>query len=175
MADALALGSKAGAWSLAGLAEEAEFNRHVETAATAIADRFALKVHLNIVARRRAFADWIGRACAEEKRPPDYRTFIAVCAGLIGALARQRVVGYSAMLRHPSDRMVETLVKYGNEATALAVGAAVYSLAVADLTGNAPGEPLAALVIESAAANLRRHPEAALRFRELLKLSTPWL
>jgi hypothetical protein len=160
---------------LAGLADEADFNRVIEDAAAAIADRFALKVHLNIVARRRAYADWIDRVCAEEKHKADHRALIAICAGLIEALGRRRVVGYSAMLRHPANRMAEAIVKYGSEVTALAIGAAIYARAVEGLTGEDPGEPLPALLVENAAANLRRHPEAAAKFRELLRLSTPWM
>ena len=174
MAEALAPDAGTRVWSLAALTDEDEFNRHVETAATAIADRFAVKVHLNIVARRRAFSDWIGRLRAVDGHPRDYRAFVAVCAELIGALGSRRVVSYSAMLRHPADRMVDVVLRYGNEVTALAVGAAIYATAVDGLTGAPPGEPLPARVVENAAANLRRHPETALRFRELLKLSTPW-
>jgi hypothetical protein len=70
--------------------------------------------------------------------------------------------------------MLGTILAYGNEVTALAAGAAVYALAVEDLTGTSPAEPLPALVVENAAAGLRKHPEAALRFRELLRLTTPW-
>ena len=174
MPDAIALDADQRRWSLAALADEAEFDRHVETAATKIADRFTLKVHLNVAARREAFGDWLDRVRSEDRRPIDYRAFVAVCAGLISALAARRVVSYSAMIRDPRDRTADTVLKYPNEVTALAVGAAVYALAVEDLTGDNPAEPLSALVVENAAASLKRHPEAALRFREFLKLSTPW-
>jgi hypothetical protein len=174
MSDAIALDAGARAWSLAALAEEAEFDRHLEAAATAIADRFTLKVHIDIEARRDAFADWIQRVRAADRRPLDYRAFVAVCAGMIAALAAHRVVSYSAMTGGPLDGTMAVLLKYGTEATALVAGAAVYALAIEDLTGASPAEPLPALVVENAAANLRKHPEAALRFRELLRLSTPW-
>lgn len=174
MTEAIALDAGTRAWALAALAEEAEFDRHVETVATAIADRFTLKVHVNIAAHRAAFADWIARVRAEDGRPIDHRAFVAISAGMVAALAGHRVVGYSAMIRGPSDVMVGILLKFGNEVTALAAGAAVYALAIEDLTGTSPADPLPPIVIESAAANLRKHPEAALRFRELLSLSTPW-
>jgi hypothetical protein len=174
MSEAIALDAGARAWSLAALAEEAEFDRHLEAAATAIADRFTLKVHINVEARRDAFADWIDRVRAADRRPLDYRAFVAVCAGMIAALAAHRVVSYSAMTGGPPDGTIGTILRHGNEVTALAAGASVYSLAVEDLTGTPPAAPLPALVVENAAANLRKHPEAALRFRELLRLSTPW-
>lgn len=163
-------------WSLAALAEEAEFDRHVEAAATTIADAFALKVHVNVAERRRAFADWIARVRAVDRRPPDYRTFVAVCASLVAALAARRAVGFTAMTGDPSAPALAVILKYGNEVTALAVGAGVYSAAVAHLVDPVPREPLPAMVIENAAASLRRHPDdAALRFRELLGLPTPWV
>lgn len=174
MTEAIALDAGTRAWGLAALAEEPEFDRHIEAVATAIADRFTLKVHVNVAARRAAFADWIDRVSADGRRPLDHRAFVAVCAGLIAALAAHRVVGYSAMIRDPSDVMVGILLKFGNEVTALAAGAAVYALAIEDLTGNSPADPLPPMVVENATANLRKHPEAALRFRELLRLSTPW-
>jgi hypothetical protein len=174
MTEAIAIDAGSRAWGLAALAEETEFDRHVESVATAIADRFALKVHVNVAARRAAFADWIDRVRVEDRRPVDHRAFVSVSAGMIAALAAQRVVGYSAMIRHRSDVMVGTLLKFGNEVTALAAGAAVYALAIEDMTGTRPADPLPPMVVENAAANLRKHPEAALRFRELLRLSTPW-
>ena len=174
MRDAIDLDGSERSWSLAALAERAEFDRHIETAATAIADRFALKVHINVAARDAAFADWIDRVRAEDRPRLDHRTFVAICAALIAALAARRVVSYSGLIGDPSDGMLATILAYGNEVTALAAGAAVYALAVEDLTGTSPAEPLPALVVENAAANLRKHPEAALRFRELLRLTTPW-
>lgn len=174
MRDAIDLDGSERPWSLAALAERAAFDRHIETTATAIADRFALKVHINVAARDAAFADWIDRVRAENRRRLDYRSFVAVCAGLIAALAARRVVSYSALVVDPADGLLGTILAYGNEVTALSAGAAVYALAVEDLTGTSPAEPLRALLVESAAASLRKHPEAALRFRELLRLTTPW-
>lgn len=174
MRDAIDLDRSERPWRLAAFAERAEFDRHIETAATAIADRFTLKVHINVAARDAAFDDWIDRVRAESKPRPGYRGFVAVCAGLIAAIAAQRVVSYSALVGDQSAGMARTILTYGNEVTALAAGAAVYALAVEDLTGTIPAEPLPAMVVESAAASLRKHPEAALRFRELLRLTTPW-
>ena len=174
MRDAIDLDAAERPWSLAALAERAEFDRHIETVATAIADRFTLKVHINIAARDAAFADWIERVRAENRPRLDHRSFVAVCAGLIAALAARRIVSYSGLIGDRSAGMLGTILAYGNEVTALAAGAAVYALAVEDLTGTSPAEPLPALVVENAAAGLRKHPEAALRFRELLRLTTPW-
>jgi hypothetical protein len=168
MRDGIDLDAGERLWNLAVLAEPVEFNRHVETTATAIADR------VSIAARDAAFADWLDRVRGEGRPRPDYGRFVAVCAGMITALAARRVVSYSAMIGDPSADMVRAILRYGNEVTALAAGAAVYALAVEDLTGASPAEPLPALLVENAAANLRKHPEAALRFRELLRLSTPW-
>ncbi len=70
--------------------------------------------------------------------------------------------------------MIGVVIKYPNEVTALAAGAAIYALRVAELTGEDAGGGLPAMVIENAAANLNRHPEAAVKFRELLQLATPW-
>lgn len=174
MRDAIDLDAGERPWSLTALAERAAFDRHIETTATAIADRFTLKVHINVAARDAAFGDWIDRVRAEGKPRLDYRSFVAVCAGLIAALAARRVVNYSALVGDQSAGMVRAILRYGNEVTALAAGAAVYALAVEDLTGTLPAEPLPALIVENAAASLRKHPEAALRFRELLRLTTPW-
>jgi hypothetical protein len=174
MAEALALGPAARAWSLAALADEAEFDLHIHTVATAIADRFTLKVHQNIVSRRMAFIAWIDSLAADDGDPLDYRNFVAVCASLIASIARHRVVNYSAMIRDPANRMIDAVLKYPNEVTALAAGAAIYELRVSDMTGAPSGGALPALIIENAAANLSRHPEAAAKFRELLQLGTPW-
>lgn len=174
MRDAIDLDAGGRPWSLAALAERTEFDRHIETTATAIADRFTLKVHISLAARDTAFADWIDRVRAEAKPRPDHQSFVAVCAGMVAALAARRVVSYSALVGDRSAGMVRTILAYGNEVTAFAAGAAVYALAVEDLTGTLPVEPLPALLVENAAASLRKHPEAALRFRELLRLTTPW-
>jgi hypothetical protein len=78
------------------------------------------------------------------------------------------------MVREPDDRMTSIVLKYGNEVAALAAGAALYSIVVENLTGTSPAEPLPAELVENAAAALRKNSEAAIRFRELLRLSTPW-
>ena len=174
MAKALAFGPEARAWSLVALAEEAEFDLHIHTVATAIADRFTLKVHQSIVPRRMAFIAWIDTLATDDGSPLDYRSFVAVCANLIASIARHRLINYSAMIRDPANRMIDAVLKYPNEVTALAAGAAIYELRIADMTGGPSGGPLPALIIENAAANLSRHPEAAVKFRELLQLGTPW-
>ena len=69
--------------------------------------------------------------------------------------------------------MSKAVLQYGNEITAFAAGAAVYVPIVEDITGEPASEPLSTLVVGNAAAAFRRHPEAALRFRELLRLATP--
>ena len=174
MAEALAFGATTRAWSLAALADEAEFDLHIHAVATAIADRFTLKVNQNIVSRRMAYIAWIDALAADDGAPLDYRSFVAVCANLIASIARHRVVSYSAMIRDPANHMIDTVLKYPNEVTALAAGAAIYELRIGELTGDHAGGGLPALIIENAAANLSRHPEAAVKFRELLQLTTPW-
>jgi len=163
-----------GAWTLAALADEPSFDRHYETVAAAIADCIAAKVHINILARRQAFADFINSLDGIDTGSLSYRHFIGVCASLIASLGGQRIIAYSTVARDPPDRMVDAVVKYPNEVTALASGAAVYLLRVRDLTGVDPSLPLSALVMENAAAQLRRRADAAIRFRELLRLTTPW-
>jgi hypothetical protein len=174
MAEAAILAGKAGV-TLASLCDEANFDRYIDTVANAIAGRFALKVHKNVVARRMAFTAWIA-ALARMSRPQiDYRSFIAVCATLIDTVARHRTLSYSAMIRDPGDSMVEVAIRYPNEVTALAAGAALYDLYVSHVAGGSVIEPLSPLVMGNAAANLAGHPKAAAaRFRELLRLSTPW-
>ena len=174
MAEALALGTASRAWGLDALADEAEFDLHIQIVATAIADHFTLKVNQNIVSRRMAFIAWIDTLARDDGSPPDYRGFVAACANLIASIARHRVVSYSAMIRDPANRMIGAILKYPNEVTALAAGAAIYELRVSEVTGEASGGALPALIIENAAANLSRHPEAAVKFRELLQLGTPW-
>lgn len=175
MAEALASGTEAaGAWSLATLADEAAFDRHIEAVAAAIADSFTLKVHTNVVARRLAFKAWIDNLQRNERAPIGHADFVASCAALISAIARHRVVSFSAMIRDPADRTIDTVLRYPNEVTALAAGAAIYTLRVTELTGRSPAVPLTAMILENAAAALHRHPTAAVKFRELLQLSTPW-
>ena len=163
-----------GAWSLAALADEASFDRHYETVAAAIADRITAKVHVNILARRQAFADFIASLHGIDAGAITHRHFIGACASLIASLAGQRIIAYSTVTRNSPDRMVDAVVKYPNEVTALSSGAAVYLLRVRDLTGIDPSLPVSALVMENAAAQLRRKADAAVRFRELLRLTTPW-
>ena len=99
---------------------------------------------------------------------------ISICGNLIAAIARHRVVSFSAMIRDPGNRMIGVVLKYPNEVTALAAGAALYSIRVGELTGDEMATALPAMVVENAAGNLNRHPEAAVKFRELLQLTTPW-
>ena len=161
-------------WSLAALADEAEFGRHVEMTASTIANRFTVNVHINVAARARAFDDWIEHVRAGGSQRIDYRTLVAIGAGLIASMAAHRIVGYTATIVEPRS-MLDTVQKYGNEVTALAMGTALYSTMVEAISGAPAVERLPVMVMENAAANLRRHPEAALRFRELMRLSTPWM
>jgi hypothetical protein len=174
MAEAAARSIELPAWSIGTLADEASFDRLVETVATAIADRFTLKVHQNVVSRRMAYTTFIDALATENLPLIDYRAFVSICGNLIAAIARHRVVSFSAMIRDPANRMIGVVLKYPNEVTALAAGATLYSLRVHELTGEPPAAGVPAMVIENAAANLNRHPEAAVKFRELLQLSTPW-
>jgi hypothetical protein len=174
MAEAIQLHADVGAWSLAALADEAAFDRHHVAVVAAIADRIGAGVHIDVDARRDAFTDWIASLQAADDAEPDENTFIAVCATLIAALARRPIVSYAWAGNEPPDRMTDAVLTYPNEVTALASGAAVYLLRVRALTGVDPSIPLSALIVENAAANLRRSAEAATRFRELLQLTTPW-
>jgi hypothetical protein len=159
-------------WSLAAMAEEAEFDGHVEAAATAIADAFTLQIHINIAGRQDAFIDWIERVRAAEGRH-DRGTFVRTCASLVGALATHRIVGYSAMVGNPSAEAA-VVVKYPNETTALAVVAGVYLTAIEHLVDR-PRGPVSAMALETAATGLRKRPdETAARFRELMGLPNPW-
>ncbi|HVZ14340.1 MAG TPA: hypothetical protein VG894_07770 [Bauldia sp.] len=164
-------------WGLAALADEAGFDRLLDTVAAAIADRFTLKAHQNLVARRMAYIAWIERLSADNLPAMDYRAFVTICAGLIASIARHRVVSFSAMIRDPHSRMIGVVLKYPNEVVALAAGASLYQLRIGELTGEelGGGGGLPAIVVENAAANLARHSEAASRFRELLQLHTPWV
>jgi len=163
-----------GAWHLAALADEASFNRHYATVAAAIAEPIAARADINAAARRHAFADWIDSLQGIDAEAVGHRHFIAACASLIASLARHPVVVYSPTTAEAPDRMAAAILKYPNEVTALASGAAVYLLRIRDMTGVDPGVPLSALLVENAAANLRRDAEAAVRFRELMRLATPW-
>jgi hypothetical protein len=160
---------------LAALAEQALFERHYDAVATVIAARFSLKVHYALAGLRAAFAAWIARSAARP-RAPDHRHFIAVIALLVECLVRERIVTYSVMVRPPGarDRLLDTIVKFPNEVTGLLAGAGLYSMMVARLTNETPDVPLSAIVLANAASIVRRRPEAATRFRELLQLGTPW-
>lgn len=161
--------------TLGALCEEPSFDRYIDTVATAIADRFTLKVHKNVVARRLAFSAWIDGLARVSRPQIDYRSFIDVCATLIDTVARHRTVSFSAMVRDPGDRLIAVVLRYPNEVTALTAGATLYDLYVTRLTGAPALEALSPLVLENAAANLAGYPKAAAaRFRELLRLSTPW-
>ncbi len=172
MAEALARGAQP--WPLAALADQGAFDRHIEAVASAVADAFALKVHTNIVARRFAYTAWIASLQRKDLGAVGHGDFIDACANLIASIARHRVVSYSAMIRDPADRMIDVVLTYPNEVTALSAGASIYSMRVEELTGKESGKPVSAVVMENAAANVRRHPEAAAAFRELLQLDTPW-
>ncbi len=161
-------------WHLADLAERAVFDRYIDMVATALADRFTLKVHVNGAGRWRAYNGWIARLQDGNDDGDDYRRFVRLCADLVECLASQRVVTYTAMMRDASEPMTDVVLQYPNEVTALAAGAALYIVRTTALTGADVAEPLAPAVAESAAAALQRHPAAAAeRFRELLRLSTP--
>lgn len=174
MAEAQARDAPSRPWSLGSLADEAAFDQLVETVAAAIADRFTLKMHQNVVSRRMAYIAWIESLAAENLATIDYRAFITICANLIGCLARYRVVSFSAMIRDPADQTIAAVLRYPNEVMALAAGAGIYALRVREMTGSDAGGHLPALLVENAAANLNRHPEASAKFRELLQLATPW-
>jgi hypothetical protein len=162
-------------WRLAELADRQTFDRYLDTVATAIADRFALKVHVNVAGRWRAYNGWIARLQDDGEEPDDYRRFLRLCADLVECLASQRIFTYSAMMRDVSDPMTDVVLAYPNEVTALAAGSALYVVRAMALTGAGIAEPLAPAVAENAAAALHRNPEAAAkRFRELLRLTTPW-
>jgi hypothetical protein len=162
-------------WHLAELAERQTFDRYLDTVATAIADRFALKVHVNVAGRWRAYNSWIAKLQDKGEEPDDYHRFARLCADLVECLAGQRVFTYSAMMRDASDPMTDVVLAYPNEVTALAAGSALYIVRATALTGAGIAEPLAPAVAENAAAALQHHPQAAAeRFRELLRLSTPW-
>jgi len=161
--------------TLSALSDETAFDRYVDGVAETIAGHFALKMQKNLVARRMAFTAWMDGLARTARPGIDYRSFIAVCATLIDTLARHRSLSYSAMIRDPHDRMIEVVLKYPNEVTALAAGAALYDIYVTRLTGTPAHEALSPLILENAASSLARQPKAAAaRFRELLRLSTPW-
>ena len=107
-------------WSLSSLADETGFGHYLDTVAAAIADRFTLKIHQNLIARRMAFIAWIDSLAAIDRATVDFRSFIAICGALVGSLARHRVVSYSAMIRDPGDAMIGVILKFPNEVTALA-------------------------------------------------------
>jgi hypothetical protein len=162
-------------WRLAELADRDIFDRHVDMVATAIADRFTLMVHVNVAGRWRAYNGWIARLQDGNGGGVDHRRFVRLCADLVECLARQRVVSYSPMMRGMSEPMTDVVLRYPNEVTALAIGAALYVVKARALTGADIAEPLMPVVAENAAAALQRHPAAAAeRFRELLRLSTSW-
>ena len=163
-------------WHLAELADRHTFDHFIDTVATAIADRFTLKVHVNVAGRWRAYNGWIAKLQDKSSDGDDHHRFVQLCADLTECLANQRVVSYSAMMRDVSEPMTDVVLRYPNEVTALATGAALYIVRARALTGAEIAEPLAPAVAENAAAALQRHPEAAAeRFRELLRLTTPWV
>jgi hypothetical protein len=72
--------------------------------------------------------------------------------------------------------MLDLILKYPNEITALAAGASLYAVRASEIRdGTNVVLALSPMIVENAAASLRQHGEAAaLRFRELLQLGTPW-
>jgi hypothetical protein len=160
---------------LADLADRAGFDGYLDDIAKAIAGQLTLQVHVNFAARWRAYNGWI--ACLQDgaRIAADYTRFLRAVADLIAILGSRRIVTYSAMMRDANDPMLGVILKYPNEMTALVAGASLYANRVMALTGRDPSEPLTPLVAENAAALLRKQPlETAARFRELLRLSTPW-
>ncbi len=160
---------------LTALADPTLFEIHYDGIAAAIAYRFALKTHYAIAELQDAYAVWIAR-CAADGGARDHRHFITVIGLLIESLASHAIVSYSVMMRRAGkvDPHLEVLLKYPNEATALIAGAATYAVPITRLTGEDPSVPLSALILDNAAGTVRRRPEAAMRFRELLQLGTPW-
>jgi hypothetical protein len=161
--------------SLAALTDQPQFEVHYDAVAASLADRFTLQTHYNIAELQDAYAIWIAK-CAAAGGERDHRHFITVIGLLIESLARHRIVTYTPMMRPAGvqDSYVELLLKFPNEATALIAGAAIYVVQVVRLTGRDPSIALEPLVLENAAGILRRRPDAASRFRELLQLTTPW-
>jgi hypothetical protein len=162
-------------WRLAELADRRTFDRIIDTVATAIADRFKLTIHVNAVGRWRAYNRWIAKLQDKRDGADDHRRFVRLCADLVECLASQRSVSYAPTLHDVSEPMTDVVLRYPNEVTALATGAALFVVKATALTGADISEPLAPAVAENAAAALQHRPEAAAqRFRELLRLTTPW-
>ncbi len=175
MVEAIALHADLGAWTLAALAERAAFERHAVAVAAAIADRICAKVEIDVGECAGAFADFVEAVAGRQTGEPAPADFIAVCAGLVASLARHHVARYAAGGEAPPDRMTGAVLTYPDEVTALASGAALYLLRVRALTGVDPSVPLSPLIVENAAILLRHGGnQAAIRFRELLQLTTPW-
>ncbi len=162
-------------WRLSDLADREAFDRFVDTVSTTIADRFTLKTHVNVAGRWRAYNCWIARLQDASGGEDDHRRFVRLCADLIECLASQRVISYSPMMRDLAEPMTDVVLGHSNELTALTAGAVLYIVRATALTGADIAEPLDPAVAENAAAALARHPHAtAERFRELLRLITPW-
>ncbi len=174
MTEAIRLHADVGAWNLAALADEAAFDRHHVAVAAAIADRIGAGVEIDPGARRRAFTDWIASLKETDETETGAPAFVAVCARLIGALVGRPIVTFVWSGNAQPGRMAAAVLRFPNEVTALASGAAVYLLRIRALTGRDPSIALSALVVENAAANLRHNTDAAYRFRELLQLTTQW-
>jgi hypothetical protein len=175
MTSAIALKSERPGTGLAALAEQSAFERHYETVSAAVADFIAAKVHINVTALRHAHADFIDSLqVGSGGAPITHRHFVATCASLIASLAPRRIVDYATVPPHPPDRMVNTVLRYPDEVTALAAGASLYLVRIGQIADRDPCPPLPALVMENAAAQLHRRTDAALRFRELLRLDSPW-
>jgi hypothetical protein len=160
---------------LASLADQTMFEVCYGAVASAIADQFALKTHYNVAALQEAYGTWIAK-CAAHKGSHDPDHFVAVIGILIESLVTQKIISYSAMIRPPEpiDPHLAVVLNYPVEVTGLLAGVATYAVPIMRLTGNDPSIPLSALILENAAGAIRRRPEAARRFRELLQLTTPW-
>jgi hypothetical protein len=175
MAEAAGARTAGDALTLVSLCDEATFDRYIDTVAGALADRFTLRVNKNIVTRRMAFTAWIIGLARVSRPEIDYRSFVAVCATMIDTVARHRTLSFSALVRDPNDEMIGVVLKYPNEVTALTAGTVLYDRLVSGLTGAPAYEPPSPMVLQNAAASLAAQPKAAAaRFRELLRLSTPW-
>ena len=108
----------------------------------------------------------------------NYRVSTAAAEEIVESIRSfgQEAIAVQADVAEEGDvkRMVDTVLRYPDEVTALAAGAALYLLRVRNDDADNPCLPLSALVMENAAAQLHRRTDAALRFRELLRLNSPW-
>ena len=160
---------------LAALADQALFEVQYDAVAAAIADRFTLKVHYAIPELARRLRSWIARSAAVGGSR-DYRHFIAIVANLIESLATRKAVSYSLMTRPkpPHDRRLELALGFPNELDRVGFRRrGIFGRGEASHRRR-PEHSASGLILENAIALLRRNAAAAMRFRELLQLSTPW-